>query len=141
MSQTTMTMIFSVDRQTGCEAKRNAYFQTMTIGMLKAADISYQYAEGCYREDGEESFTKELSFICTDLTLEQCNLIRVIAKASNQDTILYMLDGSICYLGWKENEYAVGFENSLGHWQQVERSQAIENGCYTRIAGKHYIAK
>ena len=137
-----MTMIFSVDRTTKFgKSPRNDYYRGMTLGMLKAANINHQLAAGCYKEEGQEEFTKELSFYCTELTPEQCNLIRVIAKASNQDSVLYKNNG-FCFLGFKADDYQVlGDKNCIGTWTEVSKDEAIASGCYTQMNQKYYIAK
>ena len=137
-----MTMIFSVDRTTKFgKSPRNDYYRDMTMGLLNAASINYNLAKGCYKEDGQDEFTEELSFYCTELTNAQGNLIRVIAKASKQDSVLYKNNG-FCFLGFKADDYQVlGDKNCIGSWTEVPKDEAIASGCYTHMNQKYYIAK
>ena len=137
-----MTMVFSVDRSTTFgKSPRNDYYRDMTMGLLNAASINYNLAEGCYKEDGQDEFTGKLSFYCTDLNVYQESLIKTIAKASNQDSVLYIADEDLCYLGFKDDDYMIKCTESLGAWTEVSKDEAIASGCYTHMNQKYYIAK
>lgn len=90
--------------------------------------------EGSYQGSKEQSFIVILP--SGDSGGELYGLVRSLARALNQESILYVDASGAAWL-----DYVQGAQEteSIGHFKEVEKAVALEASAYTKVVGRYFV--